>query len=315
MELTRSFKHYLGLIGKGVLMGAADAVPGVSGGTIAFMTGIYEELLHSIKLCGPEALITLFKQGPKAGWRHINGNFLACVFGGILLSLLTLSHLVLFWLDHYPQLLWSFFFGLILASVYFVGKRVPHWNLATTAMFITGTLLAYGITSITPVETVATPLTVFLAGMLAICAMILPGISGSFILLLLGLYSSIMLAVKEFQIVTLILFAAGAVIGLLSFSRLLDWMFQRYKATTLALLTGFMLGSLNKVWPWKVTLETMLNRHGETIPVVQENVLPNTFSQVNNVPAYLSLALVLMLVGVVLVWIMEKLAPAESDSF
>jgi putative membrane protein len=304
MQTKRSLSGYLALIGKGMMMGAADAVPGVSGGTIAFITGIYEELIHSLKQCGPQALGVLFRQGIVAAWNHINGTFLLVLLGGIVLSLLTISRVVLYWLDHHPVLLWSFFFGLILASVWSLCRHIERWESLATA-FLSGTVLAYLITSISPAALEPSALVVFLSGMVAICAMILPGISGSFILLLLGMYSPILLAVKNLELITLSMFAGGCVIGLLSFSRVLSWMFNSFKTTTLALLGGFMLGSLNKVWPWKYTTAYTLNRHGEEVPLVQENLSPGSFEAHTGDPALLLYALLLMALGALLVFLME----------
>lgn len=311
MQKQRSWQDYLKLSSKGMLMGAADAVPGVSGGTIAFMTGIYEELIYSLKQCGPEALSVLFKQGIAATWQHINGNFLLTLVSGILLSVLTLSRVILFWLDEYPVMLWSFFFGLIIAAIWSLIRHVEKWDIPITLAFVLGTVAAYLITSITPTSIEPTKLFIFLSGMIAICAMILPGISGSFILLLLGMYSSVLLAVKEFQFVTLSIFAGGCIVGLLSFSRVLNWMFSRFKTVTLALLGGFMLGSLNKVWPWKNTLESTINRHGKEIPLVQQNVLPNNFEALTGQEPFLSYALALMVFGVVMVILLEKYGSQE----
>jgi putative membrane protein len=311
MQKQRSWQDYLKLSSKGMLMGAADAVPGVSGGTIAFMTGIYEELIYSLKQCGPEALSVLFKQGFAATWQHINGNFLLTLVSGILLSVLTLSRVILFWLDVYPIMLWSFFFGLIVAAIWSLIRHVEKWNVPITLAFVIGTVAAYLITSITPTSIEPTKLFIFVSGMIAICAMILPGISGSFILLLLGMYSSVLLAVKEFQFVTLSIFASGCIVGLLSFSRVLNWMFSRFKTVTLALLGGFMLGSLNKVWPWKNTLETTINRHGKEIPLVQQNVLPDSFELLTGQESFLFSALALMILGVVMVVLLEKLGSKE----
>lgn len=311
MQKQRSWQDYLKLSSKGMLMGAADAVPGVSGGTIAFMTGIYEELIYSLKQCGPEALSVLFKQGIGAAWQHINGNFLLALVSGILLSVLTLSRVILFWLDEYPIMLWSFFFGLIVAAIWSLIRHIEKWNIPITFAFVAGTVTAYLITSITPTSIEPTTLFIFLSGMIAICAMILPGISGSFILLLLGMYSSVLLAVKELQFFTLSIFASGCIVGLLSFSRLLNWMFSRFKTVTLALLGGFMLGSLNKVWPWKNTLETTINRHGQEIPLVQQNVLPTNFEGLTGQEPFLSYSIALMVFGVVMVILLEKLGSQE----
>jgi putative membrane protein len=307
MQEGRSLRDYIALSGKGMMMGAADAVPGVSGGTIAFMTGIYEELIYSLKQCGPSALIMLFKEGPVAAWKHVNGTFLLTLISGILFSLLTISHVVLYWLAEYPELLWSFFFGLILASVWSVCRHVEHWDRNTYTSFIIGVITAYFITSMSPTSVEATPLFIFLSGMVAICAMILPGISGSFILLLLGMYTPILMAIKNIELFTLSLFATGCVVGLLSFSRVLSWMFSSFRTATLALLGGFMLGSLNKVWPWKYTTAYTINRHGQEVPLVQENISPFTFESLTGEPALLVYAFGLMLLGALMVVAIEKM--------
>jgi putative membrane protein len=287
-------------------MGAADAVPGVSGGTIAFMTGIYEELIYSLKQCGPSALKVLFNQGVSATWQHINGTFLATLFAGILISVVTVSRAVLYLLAEFPVLLWSFFFGLILAAVWSLVRHIPNWNLSLVVTFLVGAASAYFITTISPTSIESTPLIVFISGMIAICAMILPGISGSFLLLLLGMYAPMLTAVKELQFITLGIFISGCVVGLLSFSHVLSWMFTHHKIKTLALLGGFMLGSLNKVWPWKHTLESVINRHGKETPLVQENVLPQAFETLTNQSSYLWMSISLMIVGLVLVIVLEK---------
>ena len=307
MQEGRSLRDYIALSGKGMMMGAADAVPGVSGGTIAFMTGIYEELIYSLKQCGPSALIMLFKEGPVAAWKHVTGTFLLTLISGILFSLLTISHVVLYWLAEYPELLWSFFFGLILASVWSVCRHVEHWDRNTYTSFIIGVITAYFITSMSPTSVEATPLFIFLSGMVAICAMILPGISGSFILLLLGMYTPILMAIKNIELFTLGLFATGCVVGLLSFSRVLSWMFSSFRTATLALLGGFMLGSLNKVWPWKYTTAYTINRHGQEVPLVQENISPFTFESLTGEPALLVYAFGLMLLGALMVVAIEKM--------
>lgn len=303
----RDAKGYAGLSLRGMLMGIADAVPGVSGGTIAFMTGIYAELIYSLKQCGPEAIKKLFSEGISAAWTHINGAFLLSVFGGIIISIVSVSHLVVFVLDTYPDLLWAFFFGLIAAAVWSVVKHIETWRFDVIAAFLLGSGIAYYVTIMTPTHVEATNLMVFVSGMIAICAMILPGISGSFILLLMGMYAPMLNAVKSFEITTIAIFAGGCAAGLLAFSRVLNWMFDKHKTLTLALLGGFMLGSLNKVWPWKITVESVVDRHGKTIPLVQDNVLPQTFESVTGHSAHLSTSLILMLVGVLMVFLLEKL--------
>jgi putative membrane protein len=313
LKTSRTKSGYLSVTAKGILMGAADAVPGVSGGTIAFMTGIYEELIFSLKQCSTGALRVLFQSGIKATWQHINGGFLLALFSGIILSILTLSRVVLYLLDNHPILLWSFFFGLILAAVWSVIRHIKKWEIDVIATFIIGTVGAFFITTISPTTIETSPLIVFLSGMIAICAMILPGISGSFILLLLGMYAPMLIAVKELQFTTLCIFAGGCVVGLLSFSHVLTWMFKHYKTMTLALLGGFMLGSLNKVWPWKQTIESVIDRHGKEVPLLQNNILPHTFEILHTQPAYMWYAIMLMIFGVIMVIALEKIGakPAE----
>lgn len=307
MQEGRSWRDYLALSSKGMMMGAADAVPGVSGGTIAFMTGIYEELIHSLKQFGPAAFLMLFREGPIAVWKHVNGSFLITLLAGILFSLLTISRVVLYWLAEYPEMLWSFFFGLIIASVWSVCRHVGHWDRNTYTSFLVGTVAAYLITSISPTTIEATPLFVFFSGMVAICAMILPGISGSFILLLLGMYAPILMAIKDLEFTTLGIFAGGCAIGLLSFSRVLSWMFSSFKTATLSLLGGFMLGSLNKVWPWKYTTAYTIDRHGNEIPLVQENISPLSFESLTGQPSFLVYGMGLMLIGVFTVVLIERM--------
>jgi putative membrane protein len=297
-----------------MLMGAADAVPGVSGGTIAFITGIYEELIFSLKQCGVRALKVLFQEGLKSAWQYINGGFLLALFSGVIISILTLSGVVLYLLANHPILLWAFFFGLILAAVWSVIRHIDKWKIGIIATFLIGTVSAFFITTIIPTTIDTSPFIVFLSGMIAICAMILPGISGSFILLLLGMYSPMLTAVKELQLVTLSIFTSGCVAGLLSFSHVLSWMFNHYKTMTLALLGGFMLGSLNKVWPWKHTIESAIDRHGKEIPLIQNNILPQTFETLHTQPAYMWYAIMLMILGMGMVIGLEKTGQKQADN-
>lgn len=295
-------------------MGAADAVPGVSGGTIAFITGIYEELIFSLKQCGVRALKVLFQEGLKSTWQYINGGFLLALFSGVIISILTLSGMVLYLLANHPILLWAFFFGLILAAVWSVIRHIDKWKIGIIATFLIGTVSAFFITTIIPTTIDTSPFIVFLSGMIAICAMILPGISGSFILLLLGMYSPMLTAVKELQLVTLSIFTSGCVAGLLSFSHVLSWMFNHYKTMTLALLGGFMLGSLNKVWPWKQTIESAIDRHGKEIPLIQNNILPQTFETLHTQPAYMWYAIMLMILGMGMVIGLEKIGQKQAGN-
>ncbi|WP_416237726.1 DUF368 domain-containing protein [Stutzerimonas frequens] len=289
-----------------MMMGAADAVPGVSGGTIAFITGIYEELIDTLKQFNLEAVRILFSEGVLSCWRYVNGNFLLALVSGILLSLLSISHLVLYLLEEHPILIWSFFFGLILASTWSVVRHVRGWNFNLAAMFVSGALLAYVITDQAPGTVEPTSLLIFLSGMIAICAMILPGISGSFILLLMGMYTPVLGAIKGLEWVTLALFVSGCVVGLLSFSRVLSWAFHHHRMLTLALLGGFMLGSLNKVWPWKYTLAYTINRHGEMVPLLQDNLLPGSYEVLPGLNTWFWPAAMLMLLGALLGVVMDR---------
>lgn len=287
-------------------MGAADVVPGVSGGTIAFITGIYETLLRSINSVNLRALKILRRDGIKAGWNHINGNFLLPLLLGIALSVVSLAKLIKFLLVAYPELLWSFFFGLILASVWLIGKQVPKWKVSTISLLIIGAGVAYWITVVTPAQGPTALWFVFISGMIAICAMILPGISGSFILLLMGMYGTVIGAISDLQLGIISIFALGALVGLLSFARVLSWMFDHYPGQTLALLTGFMVGSLNKVWPWKHTLTYRADRHGKQVPLIQENVLPQHYLEMTGNEPYLLGALVLAVAGALAVILLER---------
>lgn len=297
-------KNQIPLFLKGMAMGAADVIPGVSGGTIAFITGIYRTLIDSIKSINHKALQTLFKQGIKAFWKQINGNFLIVLFGGIATSILLLVRAIHYLLDNFPVLLWAFFFGLIVASAFVVGAKVKKWKVGTVLVLIAGFSIAYYINISTPAETPETWWFIFLSGMIAISAMILPGVSGSFILLLLKKYEFITGALKDFDLKVIIIFALGCGVGLISFANILSWMFKKYYNATIALLTGFMVGSLNVVWPWKNVLETRINSKGEEVPFLYESVLPANFKGENQ----MVLAIIMMIVGFSSIIILEKLS-------
>lgn len=294
---------YIVIALKGMAMGAADVVPGVSGGTIAFISGIYEELITSINNINFGLLKTVRAEGLKASWLKLNGNFLLALFTGIFISLFSLATLVSWLLENHPILVWSFFFGLVAASIFFVGKEIKKWTLSVIIIFLLGAAVAYFVTTLPPSENIDSMPYLFLSGALAVCAMILPGISGAFILVLLGSYKTILDAVHERNVVTVITVALGAIFGLLSFARFLKWMFNNYRNMTLALLTGFILGSLNKIWPWKQTLET--KTIGEKVIVVREaNVWPTAFDG----DPQLIWALILAVIGFSLIFILERTA-------
>ena len=281
-------------------MGAADVVPGVSGGTIAFISGIYEELLRSIHACTPLALVSLFRDGPKVFWRRINGTFLSVLFSGILFSIATLARLITYLLDHQPLLLWSFFFGLIVASILFIWRQLVRKGFWEYLFLFLGLCAALASAFAPPVQLDPTLFVIFGAGMLAICAMILPGISGSFILLLLGMYSVILGAVSRADFSMLTIFALGCVAGLMLFSRLLSWLLSRFHGITLSVLTGFLAGSLVMVWPWRESTFTTSKGHADTLQLLA----PSQYAQVVG-DAQLPAALGLMIVGFVLVLLLE----------
>ncbi|WP_323027580.1 DUF368 domain-containing protein [Gelidibacter japonicus] len=336
--MQRRLSDYLFISLKGVAMGAADAVPGVSGGTIAFISGIYEELITTISGVNLSLLTTLGKSGFSAFWKQLNGNFLVALLTGILISFVSFMRLAKYLIEEHPILIWSFFFGLIVASIFFVGKQIKTWNLGTIVSLILGTLAAYYITTLSSMANNDSTLFLFFAGAIAICAMILPGISGSFILVILGAYKTLSDALHDFDFKRIAIFAVGALIGLLSFSRVLKWLFKHYKNTTLAVLTGFIFGSLNKIWPWKETLTVLEKSTGQIIPVSQitdygtievyqrqinnfesfkmvseKSVLPFHYSEINNtIDPQIGLAVGLMVVGFLTIFILERIGTKTS---
>lgn len=289
-------------------MGAADVVPGVSGGTIAFITGIYDTLLESIRRINPSVLGIWKRDGFKAAFQHINGFFLIALFGGVLTSIATLAKLISWLLVAHPIPLWSFFFGLILVSVFHMLKQIEQRSLSRLIFLLLGVGFAYSITVLNPLQLEPTSINVLLAGGIAICAMILPGISGSFILLLIGMYTPVLGAVKSFDIGILALFLSGCVIGLLTFSHVLSWLLKRFRDLTLVFLTGLMIGTLPKIWPWKETVSWRTNSHGEQVPLIQHNLMPSDFEVISSQPAQLGLAIVMMLCAIALVLGLEKFA-------
>ena len=313
--MKRNAKDYLILTLKGMAMGAADVVPGVSGGTIAFITGIYEELINSIKSVNLKAAKLLFSGKIAEFWNAINGTFLLSVLLGIGISVFSLAKGLKYLLDHHPVLIWSFFFGLIVASAIYVARTIKGWNSVTVISGIIGIIVAYFITVITPAEANTTYWFIFISGAIAICAMILPGISGSFILVLLGMYKFILDAVGNLQIAVILIFLVGAVIGIITFSNVLSWLLKKYHSQTIAVLAGFMVGSLNKVWPWKKVTETFIDRHGEVKPLVEKNILPGSYEQITGHDALLLWAILLAVAGFAIIFIIEGLTkPGKSKN-
>lgn len=302
------FKNQILIYLKGIAMGGADVVPGVSGGTVAFITGIYTELLDSIKSCDLEALKLLSKFKIKELWAKVNGAFLLPLFLGIATSLLTLSKLIKHLLEAEPISLWSFFFGLIIISSILVLREIKQWKVTTFIPMLIGIGIAYFITVTTPAQTTEALWFVFIAGCIAICAMILPGISGAFILLILGKYEFILHALNERDFLVIGVFALGCAVGLLSFARGVSWLLKNYHDVAVALLSGFMIGSLNKVWPWKIALGFRINSEGKQVPTITENVLPGEYLRQTGEYPLLLQAILFMALGVFIVVLIEKIA-------
>ncbi|MFN2395235.1 MAG: DUF368 domain-containing protein [Bacteroidales bacterium] len=310
----RKISDYARLTARGLGMGAADVIPGVSGGTIAFITGIYQELINSIKSVDRTFFKVLFKKGIPSAWKHINGNFLLAVFSGVLISIFSLARLISWLLLIYPKMVWAFFFGLIIASALHVGKKIYNWNAVTVFMLIAGTAIALYITIATPATTPEAYWFIFLSGAIAITAMILPGISGSFILLLLGKYEFILNAVKDFQVNIILIFGIGCVVGIISFSNIISWFFKKFPNGTMALLTGFMIGSLNKLWPWKEITSYHVNSIGEQVPLTEKSISPSQFEALTGNDAMLLQIIICMLAGFLLIFIFDVFAARKEKT-
>ena len=299
--MKQTFIDYLWLYFKGMSMGAADIVPGVSGGTIAFISGIYEELISSLSQFKFSLFSDLKGLKFKALWKTINGNFLLTVFFGIISSILLLSEVVTWLLDKKPILIWSFFFGLVLASILYIFKKIKGLSTMTVLALVLGLCIAYKLTKLEILYSSETIPYLFFSGAIAICAMILPGISGAFILVIMGSYSSVLQAINDKNLLKIMSFCLGAIVGILSFSKVLKWLFDKYKEATLALLTGFMTGALVKIWPWKKVLTEHVNSKGVLIPLKEECILPFEFEG----DPQLYSALVLMFIGFIIIFIFE----------
>ena len=292
----------IGVFLRGMLMGAADIVPGVSGGTMAFITGIYDELLNSIRSVDLEFARRVLKLDIAGAWQHVNGGFLLALLLGIATSIFSLARGISWLLEHHPVPLWAFFFGLILASALVLLKEVERWNALRTLSLLSGVGIALFI-GLSPVVNLEIGLVgFFVAGFLAICAMILPGISGSFILVLLGMYSAVLGALKSLDLLSVGVLLLGCAAGLLCFSRFLHWLLSRFHQATMALLTGFLFGSLVVVWPWKRVVSWVEGSHGQLKPAQQVPVSPTEFTVVTGLEAQAGLCIALMLVGFALVW-------------
>lgn len=305
--MSRTTKDYIVLALKGMGMGAADVVPGVSGGTIAFISGIYKELIETISGFNTSLFKTLFKEGIAAFWKKGNLSFLVPLMIGIFTSVFSVMKLMHYLLNEHPIPLWAFFWGLILASTWFIAKQVKNWNIKNILLFVLGASIAFGITMLSTTSGNTSLGFLFIAGALASCAMILPGISGSFILVLLGAYSTISEAVHNLDIKKVAAVGFGAAVGILSFSKFLKWLFKNYEKPTLALLGGFVFGSLNKIWPWKKVLETVIIKD-EVKPIKEVSIWP---TQYEGNPQIL-LAIGMAILGVFVIFLLEKVAPKED---
>lgn len=306
--MTTSLKKYL-LVGlKGIGMGAADVIPGVSGGTIAFMTGIYEELVGSINSINGTAVKLLFKGKFRDFWKHINGNFLISVVAGILISIMSLAKLMTYLLNYEPIPTWAFFFGLIVASSVFMLRDIKGWKGRDFVMLVLGIILGVVVCTLSPTQTPDALWFIFLSGAIAICAMILPGISGSFILLILGKYEFMLSTLTKIlsgegvllDFAVVLVFILGALVGILAFSKFLHWLLARYHRSTLLVLVGFIIGSLVKVWPWsdmETVREAQLLREGTLLEIDMQ----------------IPWAIVWALVGAALVTFLEIMAHRKAE--
>lgn len=322
MKEKNTLQH-LFLFLKGIAMGAADVVPGVSGGTIAFISGIYEELVSTIHNLNLKFFSVWKERGFLRAWKLYNLRFLIILFGGVAISILSLAKLIGWLLENHPVLVWAFFFGLILASIIYIGKQIKPWN----SKIILAILLAgFGSFFITLAEPMTSPDNhwfIFFSGFVAIIAMILPGISGSFILLLLGSYEVVLKTLNNFResifqgnwellgdsVLKLAVFLIGAVLGIKLFSGVLTWLFKNYRNITLAVLTGFMIGALNKVWPWKEVLSWRLNSEGEEVPFLEKSVLPSEF--LGN--PQLTGAIISLIIGFLIIFLLERIATKKAE--
>jgi putative membrane protein len=303
-------KNYFVLILKGMGMGAANVIPGVSGGTIALITGILERLINAIKSFNLTALRLLVKGRFADFARHIDLEFLIAVFLGIGIAIISLARLFEYLFAHYPVYIWSYFFGLILASVFFVGRTVEKWKLSVILIFLTGTAIAVGLSLLKPAVENDSIFYLFLCGIIAACSMILPGVSGSFVLVLMGNYELIMIhSINEMNLRVLIPVLIGAGFGLMAFSYILSWIFKKFRDHTIAVLTGFIFGSLGIIWPWKETLHKMnaagefiLDRKGEKVVSGYDWFFPATLS------TEVIIAIAIIFLGIVSIWLTEYLA-------
>lgn len=308
IDLKKNIKSHLKLFATGFTMGSADIVPGVSGGTIAFIFGIYEQLINSIKTVSGEVPKLLLKGRIKEAIAKVPFTFLVPLGLGVLTALLTLANALSYVLSTYPAFLWSFFFGLVLASVLSISKKVGAWTINSIIALIGTAIAAYIIVGAVPVETPNTLVAYFLSGAIAICAMILPGISGSFLLVIMGKYEQVLGAVTSRDFLTLGVFMLGCIVGLALFSRLLSWLFAKHHDLVVASLIGFMIGSLRKIWPWKEVITTRVNSHGEVVPLQEANIFPPAFD------SSFFISLLLCALGIAAILVLEKMQVTKAET-
>jgi putative membrane protein len=306
-------KQYISTILKGIAMGAANVVPGVSGGTIALITGIFERLIDAIKSFNLKAARLLLSFKFKEFAEHTDLYFLIALFSGVLVAVVTLAKLFDFLFINYPVYIWSYFFGLVLASVFFVGKTVSKWSWSVILTFLIGTAIAIVISVLNPAKEDSSFLYLLLCGVVAICSMILPGLSGSFVLILLGNYQLVMIdAVNNRDFGILIPVGIGAVVGLIAFSHVLSWVFKKYRNQTISLLTGFILGSVSILWPWQKAIYLkdaageVIVKKGKYVVENYERFLPDSFNQ------QVIFAIGFVIIGIVTIWAVEKAAQSNE---
>ncbi|MGB0274296.1 MAG: DUF368 domain-containing protein [Flavobacteriaceae bacterium] len=314
--MKEAYKQHLVTYLKGMTMGAADVVPGVSGGTIALITHIYERLINAIDTISITLVLQLFTSKRKEAWNKLDGSFLLALTLGIGTSILLVTGGISWLLEHYPIPLWAFFFGLILGSAFVLKNAINQWNITSVLMLLLGAFLAFGIGLVTPSQGSESLLYLFFCGMLVVIAMILPGISGAFILILLGAYGTALDTVdqlKAFELEGFIVFAvmaSGGLVGLKVFAKLLRWLFSNYKNMVLATMTGFLLGSLYKVWPWKKVTQYYINSSGERTPLTSVSVVPDVLSA----DAQVLLAASSFIFGLLLLFFLERLSKNKSHA-
>ena len=311
--MRNQIKKYISIILKGFAMGAANVIPGVSGGTIALITGIFERIINAIKSFDGTAIKLLFKGKIKELIKHTDLYFLVAVFFGMVASVVSLAKLLEFLFFHYPVFIWAYFFGLILASVYYVGKRINRWSLSVIVTFIIGASSAIVISMLNPASQNDSFFYLIICGVIAICSMILPGLSGSFILILLGNYELVMIqAVNNFDLKILVPVMIGAIGGLIVFSHILSWIYKKHKDQTISILTGFILGSLGILWPWKNVIYrvdaagSFILKNGEKIIQGYTKYIPESF----NTEAIIAVSL--MIIGIITISLIEKIASTQN---